>query len=358
VGLSPRQKAAQTLMVGFDGTAATAELEDFVEALCPGGVILFARNVSPPTGLAALVSRLQAASIRGCGLPLLVAVDQEGGPVARLREPFFSLPGQVRLGEMAEALGEEAAREAAYLAAVQIGSEMAAVGINLDLAPVLDVCTRQDSAAANRCFSHLPERVAMLGAATVRGLQDGGVAACAKHFPGHGDTAIDTHRDLPVVEHDLPRLEAVELVPYRAAIEAGVAAVMTTHIVFSGLDPALPATLSGPVVTGLLRERLSFGGLVLSDDLQMGAIAKRWGLAQAAELALRAGCDQVLVCNMLGRDDPLALAAHLAEIAEDDAELAARIEESAARVAAAKGRWAAREPEGREGLAARFGEGA
>jgi beta-N-acetylhexosaminidase len=348
--LSPRQKAAQLLMVGFEGKEPTAELERYIEELCPGGVILFARNVSGPVGIARLISRLQAASRRGCGLPLLVAVDQEGGPVARLREGFSELPGQARLGEMPPAEG----KRAAYAAARKTGEELCAVGINLNLAPVLDVRARQDSAVASRCFSSEPERVAALGAETIRGLQEAGVAACGKHFPGHGDTAVDSHLELPVIEHGPERMESTELAPYRAAVAAGVAAVMTTHILYPALDGELPATLSERVVSYLLRGQLGFGGLVLSDDLQMGAIVKHWGLAEAAELALWAGCDQLLVCNMLRRDDPAPLAAHLSARAAADSALAARVEESLRRILAAKERWAAREPLPAAELAERF----
>jgi beta-N-acetylhexosaminidase len=325
-------------MVGFEGAEPTAELEGWIEGLCPGGVILFARNVSPePEAVAHLISRLQAASLRGCGLPLLVAIDQEGGPVARLRgERFTHQPSQAVLGGLPVGEAERAVREQA----ARVGAELNAVGINLNLAPVLDVRTRPDSAVANRCFSEDAGRVAALGVEAILGLQEAGVAACAKHFPGHGDTRLDSHRNLPAIAHGLERLEAVELVPYRAAIEAGVAAVMTTHILYRALDAALPATLSAAVVGGLLRERLGFTGLVLSDDLQMGAIINRWGLSEAAELALRAGCDQLLVCNMLRQDDPGEVARRLAARAREDEALAARLAESAGRLSAAKERWA------------------
>lgn len=338
--MSPRQLAAQLLMVGFEGSAPSAELEDYIGSLAPGAVILFARNAAPPEELAALTASLQRASRQGCGLPLIVAIDQEGGPVARLKAPFFELPGQARLGEMPPGEAEEAAQKAARA----IAGELRAAGINLNLAPVLDVRTRPDSAVAARCFSADPERVAALGVATTRGLQEAGVAACGKHFPGHGDTSLDTHRELPTIEHSPERVWRVELTPYRAAIAANLACVMTTHIIYRALDAARPATLSPAVVSGLLRERLGFGGLVLSDDLQMGAIVRGWGLAEAAELAIRAGCDQVLVCNMLRHDEPREVVAHLARRAEEDAELRARMEESLARIAAFKGRWAASPP--------------
>jgi beta-N-acetylhexosaminidase len=186
--------------------------------------------------------------------------------------------------------------------------------------------------------------VAALGVATLKGFQEAGVAACGKHFPGHGDTSIDTHLELPVIERPEERVWEVELAPYRAAINAGLAGVMTTHIIYRALDAERPATLSPAVVSGLLRGRLGFGGLVLSDDLQMGAIIKRWGLTEAAELALRAGCDQLLVCNMLRRDDPRQVIDHLLRRAEADPDLAARVEESLERILAHKERWGGEPP--------------
>ncbi|MFH0809448.1 MAG: beta-N-acetylhexosaminidase [Pseudomonadota bacterium] len=336
------RQAAQTLMVGVPGTEPTPELIRFIEDLCPGGIILFGRNVGTPADMTRLIGRLQEVSLRSSGLPLLVAIDQEGGPVARLKDPFTHQPGQATLG----AMGFSAeARKAAYQRALKMGFELAGLGINLNLAPVLDVRTRKDSAVADRCFSDSPEVVASLGVETINGFQEANVAACAKHFPGHGDTPVDSHRRLPQIDHGPDRLRRVELVPYRAAIDAGVAAVMTTHILYRALDATLPATLSPAVVTGLLRTELGFGGLVFSDDLQMGAIVDGWGLAEAAELALRAGCDQLLVCNMLRQDDPRDVLAHLVSRLETDADLREKTLAGAVRrITEAKRRWATGRP--------------
>jgi beta-N-acetylhexosaminidase len=219
-----------------------------------------------------------------------VAVDQEGGRVARLKQPWTLWPPARALGRMGSE--EHARRMGAALAA-----ELSACGIRLDFAPVVDVDTNPaNPVIGDRSFGDDPELVGRLGAALVRGLQEGGVAACAKHFPGHGDTDVDSHLDLPVVEHSRSRLEDVELRPFRKAIAAHVATVMTAHVLVRELDAELPATLSPRVLETLLRRELGYDGVVVSDDLEMKAIAARWSAGDAAVAAARAGCDLLPVC--------------------------------------------------------------
>jgi beta-N-acetylhexosaminidase len=238
--------------------------------------------------VAALVRELKELA----GRPLLVAVDQEGGRVARLRAPqgFTEVPPMRALGESGDAT---LAREVGAL----LGSELRAVGIDQDYAPVVDVDTNPaNPVIGDRALSRDPAAVARLGAALVAGLQSAGVAACAKHFPGHGDTSQDSHRDLPRLPHPLERLRAVELPPFRAVARAGVAAVMTAHVVFEALDPARPATLS-PEVMRLLRDEAGFQGCAISDDLEMKAVAEHFPLEEAAPGAVLAGVDALLVCH-------------------------------------------------------------
>jgi beta-N-acetylhexosaminidase len=273
--------------VGFHGKAPSAEV---LELLRRGvhGVILFGRNVEDAEQVASLVAALK----RAAGRPLLVAVDQEGGRVARLRAAhgFTELPPMRALG----AGGDEAlARAAGEL----LGEELRAVGIDQDYAPVVDVDTNPaNPVIGDRSFSPDPATVARLGAALARGLQSAGVAACAKHFPGHGDTSQDSHTDLPRLPHALDRLERVELAPFRALARAGVASVMTAHVVFEALDPVRPATLS-PAAMSLLRERVGFDGCAISDDLEMKAVAEHFPLEEAAPGAVAAGLDALLVCH-------------------------------------------------------------
>jgi beta-N-acetylhexosaminidase len=285
------RSVGQRFMVGFDGCEASADVKRLIRDFGVGHAILFARNVDSPEQVAELVRELQAtARTARHDVPLLVAVDQEGGRVARLRAPWTVWPPLRALGRTGSAA--LAARVGEALAA-----ELAPCGIRCDFAPVVDVDTNpRNPVIGDRSFGDDPDLVGRLGAAMIGGLQRGGVAACAKHFPGHGDTDVDSHLDLPAVEHSRSRLEDVELRPFRRAIEADVAMVMTAHVVVRELDDAVPATLSPAVVDGLLRGEMGFGGVVVSDDLRMKAVADRWRPEAAAALAVRAGCDLLPVC--------------------------------------------------------------
>jgi beta-N-acetylhexosaminidase len=253
-----------------------------------GGVTLFTRNIEEPEQVAELDHDLQSLS---AGVPVWVAVDQEGGRVARLHSPFTEWPAMATLGRS----GDEklASRFAAALAA-----ELKAVGITLDYAPVLDIHTNpKNPIIGDRALGEDADTVARLGAAIVRGLQENGVAACGKHFPGHGDTSVDSHLALPLVEHPPDRIRRVECVPFREAIRNDVAFIMTAHILVPSLDEERPATLSPAIVRGMLREELDFNGVILSDDLEMKAIADSYTVPDAAVQAIAAGCDGVLVCQ-------------------------------------------------------------
>jgi beta-N-acetylhexosaminidase len=286
------EQVGQLFMIGFDGPSPTPELRQLLREYAVGGIILFARNIFEPGQTAELVRELQSlARAAGQALPLLVAVDQEGGRVARFQEPWAIWPPMRALGRLDS---EEHARRVGLALAEQLKP----CGIRCDFAPVLDVDTNPaNPVIGDRSLSDDPERVGRLGAAIIRGLQDGGVAACGKHFPGHGDTELDSHLALPAVDHSRSRLDDVELRPFRKAIEAEVALVMTAHIVVRELDATLPATLSPAAVNALLRKELGYQGVVVSDDLEMKAVADRWRSGLASVLAVKAGCDLMLVCH-------------------------------------------------------------
>jgi beta-N-acetylhexosaminidase len=277
--------------VGFDGFEPSLDVRRLVREFRVGGVVLFSRNVDGPEQVAELVRELQSlARDARHELPLLVAVDQEGGRVARLREPWTVWPPL-------RALGRAGSEELARRMGESIAAELKACGIRYDFAPVVDVDTNPaNPVIGDRSFGDDPEAVGRFGAAFIRGLQGAGVAAAAKHFPGHGDTDVDSHLELPLVDHGLSRLEDVELRPFRHAVEAGVASVMTAHVLVRELDDRLPATLSPRVVEELLRGKLAYSGVVVSDDLEMKAVAKGWNAGAAAVLAAKAGCDLLLVC--------------------------------------------------------------
>ncbi len=283
------RKAGQRLMVGFLGHEPSGDVRVLIRDYGVGHVILFARNVAEPEQVAGLVRQLQEiARDAGHDLPLFVAVDQEGGRVARLKAPWTVWPPLRALGrlgseEMARRLGEA------------LAAELQACGIRWDMAPVVDVDTNpKNPVIGDRAFGDDPDLVGRLGAALIRGLEASGVAACAKHFPGHGDTDLDSHLDLPVVSQPRSRLEDVEMRPFRSAVAAGVAGVMTAHVMFPEIDEHLPATLS-PRILALLREGMKYGGVIVTDDLEMKGVANTWRSGEAAVLAASAGCDLVTV---------------------------------------------------------------
>jgi len=303
-----REACARLLLVGFPGRELDRDLAGLVDAGVLGA-ILFGRNVGTAVETARLVGELK----RRAGRPFPVSVDQEGGRVARLRgAPYVALPPMRVVGQRADT---EVARRVGRLLAF----ELRATGFDWDFAPVLDV----DSNPANpvigdRSFGPDPAEVGRLGVALAEGMEAGGVASCGKHFPGHGDTLQDSHLTLPVLEHGLERLETVELVPFRAYARAGLASVMTAHVRFPALGEDVAATMSRASITGLLRERLGFQGVVVSDDLEMKAIADP---EAAAVDAVRAGVDVLLVCHHAAVQhrvlDALVAAARTGHVSEE-----------------------------------------
>jgi beta-N-acetylhexosaminidase len=285
---SIRRDVGQLLIGSLPATTIPAELRSLAREFQLGGVILFSRNIEAPEQVAELSHDVQSLAAE---YPLWVSVDQEGGRVARLRAPFTEWPPMAVLGRSGDTA--LASRFAAALAA-----ELRAVGITLDYAPVLDIHTNpRNPVIGDRALGEDADTVARLGAAIVKGLQENGVAACGKHFPGHGDTSVDSHLELPIVEHPPDRIRRVEAVPFREAIRAGVAFIMTAHVLVPSIDEQQPATLSPAIVRDLLREELDYDGVILSDDLEMKAIAKTYAVPDAAVRAIAAGCDGVLICS-------------------------------------------------------------
>ncbi|MEP7137923.1 MAG: beta-N-acetylhexosaminidase [Chloroflexota bacterium] len=291
--LTLEQKIGQVMVIGFDGMAVDAELRRMISEYHIGGVILFARNVQAPQQIAALTNELQKIALESGSPGLFVAIDQEGGRVARLTEDkgFTEFPSAMAL----TATGDS---QNAYHVAVAMATEMRAVGINVDFAPDLDINNNPANPVIGiRSFSSDPAKVSEYGLAFAGGLQKNGLLAFGKHFPGHGDTGTDSHIDLPLIPHDRARLDQVELVPFKAAIAADFAGIMSAHVTFPAIDstPGLAATLSRPVLTGLLREELGYHGLIVTDSLEMGALAANGYPPQVgAPLGLAAGADLLL----------------------------------------------------------------
>ena len=279
-------------MAGMPGPELDRGTEELILDHCLGGIILFARNIENPIQLASLCHNLQETAMKQHGIPLFLAVDQEGGRVARLKEPFTLFPGNSAIGNDPRPL--DRAMEFGVITA----REMTLVGLNMNMAPVVDVRWGEPERHLDgRIFSDDPEKVALLGQSVVKGLQENGVMAVAKHFPGLGRATLDPHHHLPTIEANIREIEDINLPPFRAAIEQGVSAVMTSHAVYPALDPVNPGTLSNKIVTGLLKETLGFEGLIITDDLEMGAIKKGWGVAKGAVAAFEAGSDLLLICE-------------------------------------------------------------
>ncbi len=317
------QLSKNVIIAGFEGPDLPADLAGDLCAGTLGGLILFRRNIESLPQVSALLE--EAHGISPTGRTPLIGVDQEGGRVVRLREPLTVLPPARRLGAMDD---EGLTRRAGTL----VGRELRALGFTIDFAPVLDVDTHEDSPIiGDRAFGSTPETVVKHALAFAEGLKQGGVSPCAKHFPGHGDASLDSHLDLPRVAHDTLRLRSLEMVPFAAWAAAGMGPVMTAHVVYPTLDPELPATLSRPVVSGELRERLGFRGAVLTDDLEMGAITALGGPGKVAVRAVEAGVDGLLVCRR--RSHREAVVEALARAASDTPGFAERLEVAAARLA-------------------------
>ncbi|WP_139488648.1 beta-N-acetylhexosaminidase [Brevibacillus dissolubilis] len=296
--LTLRQKIGQMICCGFEGTEPSPEIVELIEQHHLGGVIYFSRNIANPKQVFELSQALQ----KRADIPLLISIDQEGGMVARITEGVTLMPGNMALGATRDV-------EGVYESAKVSGTELRVLGINVNYAPCLDVNNNPKNPVIGvRSYGENPELVAQMGAAAVKGYQDAGVSATIKHFPGHGDTQVDSHLDLPVIPHEMSRLQAVELVPFQRAINEGVDSIMTAHVVFTALDQEtdetgkpLPSTLSKSIITGLLREKMGYDGVIVTDCMEMKAISDHFGTERAAVLAVEAGVDQVLISHRMDR---------------------------------------------------------
>ncbi|MDO8644156.1 MAG: beta-N-acetylhexosaminidase [bacterium] len=286
------------MMVGLEGLTLLHEEERFLSMARPGGVILFARNMENRRQIQKLIRSLRRVTGRK---DLWVAIDQEGGRVNRWKSGFGSLPSSEELGQE---FGRTKKGEDIVNVGRKIGKDLAALGFNLNFAPVLDVLTNSvNTVIGDRSFGKDPELVAKAGLLFRKGLEDQGIMACGKHFPGHGGTMAgahgDSHKELPRLSHDMKRLKKMELLPFDRAIKWGFNALMTAHILLPKIDPKLPVTLSPEFIEKLLRQKMNFKGVVFTDDLLMKGITNHFTLPEAASLALNAGVDNLLLCRYI-----------------------------------------------------------
>lgn len=279
------------LMLDVAGTELTDEDRRRLAHPLVGGVILFTRNYRDPAQLAALTADIHALK----SAPLLIGVDHEGGRVQRFREGFTRLPPMRAFGEIWNAhphRAKELAREAGYV----LASELRAHGVDFSFAPVLDLDFGASSVIGDRAFHVDPRAVFELGQAVMLGMKDAGMAACGKHFPGHGFVAADSHVDIPIDSRTLASIALADLIPFRLMVEAGLAAVMPAHVIYPEVDPQ-PAGFSRIWLQKILRQQLRFDGAIFSDDLCMAGAAVAGGVVERVTAALDAGCDMALVCN-------------------------------------------------------------
>ncbi len=330
--MSLAEKVGQLFQVGFHSKTIDKEIEDLIENYHIGGVIYFSRNIENLEQTASLSKNLQELALKnGAAIPLFISVDQEGGKVRRIKDLTY-FPANIEIG----ATGD---KELSRKIAVSTAKELKKLGINVNLAPVLDVNNNPvNPVIGERSFGADPELVAEMGLAYIEGLQSQGIIATAKHFPGHGDTEVDSHFDLPVINHARERLDQVELYPFKKAIEVGVDTIMVGHIHFSALEPetAIPATLSKAVLNDLLREELNFEGVIITDDMEMGAIKNSFGIVEGTVKTIEAGSDIVLISHSYAKQKQAIEA--LIKAVENGRISEKRIEESLRRIIKLKGK--------------------
>ncbi len=321
--MTMEEKIGQLVLVGLEGYIMDENTRSMIEDYKVGGFILFARNVESPNQLLELINSLKSANSIN-KIPLFISVDEEGGKVSRMPAEIKKLPTNKEIGKTNDG-------DYSYGIGGILAKELKSFGFNMNFAPVLDINSNpRNPVIGDRAFGSDAETVSKLGLKTMKGMQEGRVIPVVKHFPGHGDTAIDSHVGLPSVSHDLERLESFELLPFDSAINNGADAVMIAHILMTGIDDQNPASLSKDIVTGLLRNRLNFDGMVITDDITMGAITENYEIGAASVKAVNAGGDIVLVCH--GNDNEIAVISTLAEAVQKGTISEDRLDESIYRI--------------------------
>lgn len=287
-GLSTTEKVGQLVLVGMEGTEPDSSALDLIKTYRVGGFIFYKDNIKDSASALSLFNELKAANATN-SVPLFMSVDEEGGRVTRMPEEFTKVPTAGRIGETGSAELASGMGEA-------IGTQLSGFGLNMDFAPVLDVNSNPDNPViGDRSYGNTAEIVSKLGIAAMKGIEKQGVIPVVKHFPGHGDTSVDSHLGLPVVDHDLTRLRSLELIPFENAISEGADVVMIAHLLMPKLDPDHPASFSKIIINDLLREELGYQDVIITDDMTMGAIAEHYEIGDAAVQFIQAGGNIVLI---------------------------------------------------------------
>ena len=324
------EKIGQVFTVGFEGYEQDNQIEGMIKDYHVGGVILFRKNIKSPVQLLGLVNSLKSSNSNN-KTPLFVSVDEEGGRVTRLPDQIIKLPSNEKIGKINNG-------DFSFSIGNILAEELKAFGFNMDFAPVLDIFSNpKNTVIGDRSFGNNAEIVSKLGVQTMKGIRDLGVIPVVKHFPGHGDTLEDSHVGLPSVDHDMERLETFELIPFKAAIDSGVDAVMVAHILLRKIDSENPASLSEKIISGILREKMGFEGVVITDDMTMGAIGENYSMQEAVVRSFLAGSDMILVCH--GYDNQLEAIKALKAAVQNGTVTEDRLDESVRRILALKDKY-------------------
>jgi beta-N-acetylhexosaminidase len=317
------EKIGQMMFAGISGTAMSDSTNRLINNYHVGGLIFYKNNIASTAQIVTLQNEVREANA-GNKLPLLLGVDQEGGRISRLPNEVKNLPTSLAIGNVNNPAYS-------YEVGTLLGKEVKAFGFNLNFAPVLDVNSNPNNPIiGDRSFGNNPEIVSRLGIETMKGMMAEDVIPVVKHFPGHGDTSVDSHLELPTVNKSLAELEELELIPFQAAVENGVDVIMAAHILLPKIDPDYPTSMSKVVLTDTLRKQLGFNGVIITDDMTMGAIAENYSIDQAAVQSVKAGSDMILVAH--GESNIEATIAALKVAVENGEIKEERINESVAKV--------------------------
>lgn len=323
-GMSIEEKIGQMFMVGLEGYNIDDNSRIMINEHHIGGFIIFGKNVENSSQLLNLINSLKEANSQNNKIPLFISIDEEGGRVSRMPAEIKKFPTSGKIGQMND-------KELSYNIGTILGKELKMFGFNMNFAPVLDINSNpQNPVIGDRAFGTEPGIVSELGIQTMKGIQSEGIISVVKHFPGHGDTSVDSHIGLPTIEYDLQRIKEFELVPFREAIENGADVVMVAHILLNQIDPDYPSSLSNIVITDILRKDLGFDGVVISDDMTMGAITENYEVKDAAIKSINAGSDIVLIAH--GFDNSIAAINSIKEAVRDGIISEERIDESVYRI--------------------------
>lgn len=302
--MSLEEKIGQLLIVGFEGTEINQEIISFIEELKVGGFILFSRNIEDENKTLKLLNNIKEANSDN-DIPLFLSIDEEGGRVSRLPKAFKRLPEAIKLGNKND-------KEISYNYGKILGERVKTLGFNVDFAPVLDINSNpKNPVIGNRAFGSTVDIVVSNGIQVMSGIRDTNIIPAVKHFPGHGDTGIDSHVNLPIVKKSMEELEKMELIPFIKAIEEDVDMIMVAHILYPAMDEEYPSTMSQKIIQNLLRDQLGYNGVVVSDDMTMGAIVENYSLEEASLRFIKSGGDIALICH--GNDNPKKVIEHIKE---------------------------------------------